>query len=484
MDWSLAIVALTLLGVAAISRQLSGTPVTPTMVFVAVGLLVGPEVLGEFDLESSSGTVRTLAEATLALVLFCDASRIDPKLLRGEAGVPLRLLAIGLLVGPRVLDGVDLPSSSPTVQLLAEATLALVLFCDASRIDLGQLRREVGVPLRLLGIGLPLTIALGAVAAAAIFGQITLPEAIILAIVLAPTDAALGQAVVTEPRIPPRIRQGLNVESGLNDGICVPLLFAAVAVADVESEISGGRSAATLLLEEIGYGIVGGVVAGLLVAAIVIHAGRRDLIAPEWRQVIPAAGAALAYGIAVALHGSGFIAAFVAGMVFRMALRRDPGDLNELSEDVGNVLNAVTFVLFGAILLGPALGELSWELALYAVLSLTVIRMVPVAIAMLGSRARPPTISFLGWFGPRGLASIVFALIVVEESQLPHEDLIVLAIYLTVGLSVFAHGLTAAPLADRYARWYGQHPRDKAPPMESAPADVTRVRGADRLRST
>ena len=173
-----------------------------------------------------------------------------------------------------------------------------MLFCDASRIDLGQLRREVGVPVRLLGIGLPLTIALGAVAAAAIFGELTVEEAVILAVVLAPTDAALGQAVVTEPRIPARIRQGLNVESGLNDGICVPLLFAAVAIADVESEISGGRSPATLLLEEIGYGVVGGVIGGLVVAAIVIHAGRRKLIDAAWRQVIPGAGAALAYGTA------------------------------------------------------------------------------------------------------------------------------------------------------------------------------------------
>jgi len=419
MEWSLAIVALTLLAVAAISARLYGTPVTPAMVFVAVGLLVGPEVLGGIDLESSSGTVRTLAEATLALVLFCDASRIDLKLLRGEAGVPLRLL----------------------------------------------------------GIGLPLTIALGAFAAAVIFDQLSVEEAAILAIVLAPTDAALGQAVVTEPRIPGRIRQGLNVESGLNDGICVPLLFAAVAVADVESEISGGRSPATLLLEEIGYGVVGGVVGGLAVAAIVIQAGRRDLIAGQWQQVIPAAGAALAYGTASALGGSGFIAAFVAGMTFRLALRRDPEEINDLSEQVGNVLNGVTFLLFGAILLGPALGELSWDLALYAVLSLTIARMLPVAIAMIGTRARPPTLGFLGWFGPRGLASIVFAVIVIEESNLPHEHLIVLAIYMTVGLSVFAHGLTASPLADRYARWFEQHPRDKPPPMESAPAEVTRARG-------
>ena len=420
MEWALAIVALTLLGVAAISQRLSGTPVTPAMVFVAVGLLVGPEVLGEIDLESSSGTVRTLAEATLALVLFCDASRIH----------------------------------------------------------LGELRREVGVPVRLLGIGLPLTIILGAAAAAGIFGQLSIEEALILAIVLAPTDAALGQAVVTEPRVPGKIRQGLNVESGLNDGICVPLLFAAVALADVESEISEGRNAATLLLEEIGYGVVGGVIGGLVVAAILIQAGRRNLIAGQWRQVIPGAGAALAYGTASALGGSGFIAAFVAGLTFRLALGRDPGQVNDLSEDVGNVLNGVTFVLFGAILLGPALGELTWKLALYAVLSLTVVRMLPVAIAMLGTRARAPTLGFLGWFGPRGLASIVFAVIVVEESALAHEHLIVLAIYLTVGLSVLAHGLTASPLANRYARWYEQHPHDKPPPLESAATDVTRPRGA------
>ena len=419
MEWSLAIVALALLGVAAVSKRLSGTPVTTAMVFVAIGLLAGPEVLGGLDVEGSSSTVRTLAEATLALVLFCDASRID----------------------------------------------------------LRALRADVVEPVRLLGIGLPLTIAAGALAAAAIFDALSMEEAVILGVILAPTDAALGQAVVTEPRVPGRIRQALNVESGLNDGICVPLLFAAVAAADVESEISEGRSARALLFEEIGYGVIGGVIGGLVVAGIVIYAGRAHLIGHPWRQVIPAAGAALAYGTAAALGGSGFIAAFVAGMTFRLVLGRDPGHLNELSEEVGGVLNGVTFVFFGAILLGPALGDLNWELALYAVLSLTLVRMLPVAIAMLGTQARAPTLGFLGWFGPRGLASIVFAVIVIEESNLPHEHLIVLAVYLTVGLSVFAHGLSAAPLATRYAHWYEQHPRDKAPPMESAPTDVTRPRG-------
>ena len=420
MDWALAIIALILIAVATVSKRLSGSPVTPAILFVAIGILVGPKALGGIDISSTSSTVRTLAEATLALVLFADASRIDFR----------------------------------------------------------KLRREISVPLRLLGIGLPLTIALGALAAGAIFDVLTVWEAVILGVVLAPTDAALGQAVVTSPRVPGRIRQGLNIESGLNDGICVPLLFAAVAAADVQSHISEGRSGAELLLEEIGYGIVGGVVGGLLIAAVVLFAGRRDWIEGTWRQVIPAAGAALAYGTAVALHGSGFIAAFVAGLVFRAAIKRDPEDVNRLTEEVGGVLNGVTFILFGAILLGPALGEISWELALYAVLSLTIVRMLPVAIAMVGSHARVPTVGFLGWFGPRGLASIVFALIVIEESQLPHEQLLVVAVYLTVGLSVFAHGITAAPLANRYADWFKRHPRDTAQSMESVPTEVTRARGS------
>ncbi len=403
MDWSLTTVALALIAVAAVSKRLSGSPITPAIVFVSIGVLVGPKVLDEINIASTSSTERALAEATLALVLFSDASSID----------------------------------------------------------LRALRRGASVPLRLLGIGLPLTIALGALAAAVIFGELTFWEAVIVGVVLAPTDAALGQAVVTEPRVPTRIRQGLNVESGLNDGICVPLLFAAVAAADVQSGISGGRTGATLLFEEVGYGIVGGVVAALVIGAVVVYAGERDLIAGAWRQVIPAAGAVLAYGTASALDGSGFIAAFVAGMVFRAVINRDPGEMNRLTEEVGGVLSGVTFVVFGAILLGPALGELSWELALYAVLSLTVVRMVPVAIAMLDSHVRLPTLGFLAWFGPRGLASIVFAVIVIEDSQLPHEHLIVLAVYLTVGLSVFAHGLTAAPLADRYADWFERQQRGK-----------------------
>ncbi len=272
MEWSLAIIAVAVLAVASVSGRISGTSITPAILFAAIGILVGPKVLGEVDLSSSGSMVRTLAEATLALVLFSDASRIN----------------------------------------------------------LRELRRDANVPVRLLGIGLPLTIILGGLVAAAVFGQISIEEAVIIGVVLAPTDAALGQAVVTNQRVPARIRQGLNVESGLNDGICVPLLFIAVAAADVHSDLAGGRSASTLVFQEIGYGIVGGVAAGVLVAAIIRFAKPRKLIDGAWLQVIPAAGAALAYGIASGLDGSGFIAAFVAGGVFGGVLGRDPADVNRL----------------------------------------------------------------------------------------------------------------------------------------------------------
>ena len=415
-SWSLAIVAALLLGYAGLSRRLERTVLTAPMLFVGAGLLMGTEVLGWLDLGIDSGAVRALAEATLTLVLFADASRID----------------------------------------------------------LAALRREVALPARLLGIGLPLTIVAGTVIAALLFGQLLWPEALVLAIVLAPTDAALGQAVVTDPRLPSRIRQGLNVESGLNDGICVPLLFIALAIAEADEDAISAEHAVRLVFEEIGWGLLGGVVAGVVGAIVLRFAERRGLVAADWLQVIPLSAAALAYGIAAPLGGSGFIAAFVAGFVFGALYRSQGGEVTYLVDASGQVLNGVTFIVFGAVALGPALHLLDWRIALYAVLSLTVARMVPVALALLGLHPRWPTIAFVGWFGPRGLASIVFAVIVLEGSPLTHVDLVIATVFVTVALSVLAHGLTALPLTDRYARWYAERPRP--PEMESAPAHEHRWR--------
>ncbi len=388
----------------------------------------------------------------------------------------MAFVLIGLLVGPLVADGVTVSAASATLRTLAEATLAVVLFADASRIKLPVLKREYAVPLRLLGIGLPLTIALGTFVAAELLTNLNTAEALVLAIVVAPTDAALGQAVVTEPRLPSRIRQGLNVESGLNDGICVPLLLIALAVADVEDQAATAHHAWTIVAEEIGYGILGGVAAGVAAAAVVLW-HQRQLITAAWLQVIPLAGAVLAYGLAVGLGGSGFIAAFVAGAIFGALAPHESEEASRLNEEIGGVLGGVTFLIFGAVLLGPSLKDFTWQIVLYAVLSLTIIRLVPVTIAMARSRANWQTVAFLGWFGPRGLASIVFAIIAVESSHLTGANTILWAAYATIGLSVVAHGVSAAPLAIRYARWYEREARERPLTMEGVSAPHHRPRG-------
>jgi NhaP-type Na+/H+ or K+/H+ antiporter len=382
----------------------------------------------------------------------------------------------GFVFGKKGLDWVDPGTTSTEVRVLAEATLTLVLFADASRIDLRALRREYLVPARLLGIGLPLTILAGWAVAYGVFGELSAGEALLLAIILAPTDAALGQAVVTDRRLPSRIRQGLNVESGLNDGICVPLLFIALALSDAESQATSAHGAATLVVEAIGYGVLFGVVGGAAGAVLLRLARARDLAEAAWLQVLPVGIAAASYGLAAPLGGSGFIAAFVAGLVFGALRRRDDEEVTYLLEELGGLTNAVTFIVFGAAIVGPVLAGMTWKAGLYGVLSLTVVRVLPVALAFAGTKARPRTVAFLGWFGPRGLASIVFTVIVLEESHLPNVSTMATVVVFTIVLSVYAHGLTARPLAGRYARWYSAHPPDARPAMEAVQAEPQRWR--------
>ena len=414
----------------------------------------------------------TWAAPTIALVVLLYATfskRLD--------GTPLTsamvFTAAGLLLGSKTLDVVSLDPKHETVKLLAEATLAVVLFGDAARIDLRALRGEYRLPARLLGIGLPLTIVAGLLAALLLFGSVAWPEALVLAVVLAPTDAALGQTVVTLPSLPSRIRQGLNVESGLNDGICVPVFFAALAVATAEAGVTTDSHALKLLVEEIGYGALFGAVGGAVAALVLLFGVRHRLMESSWLQIVPAAGAVLCYTAAARVGGSGFIAAFIGGMIFGGMRRRVGGDVGHLIEELGALFGAATFVVFGAVLLEPALDDVTWAIAGYAVLSLTVVRAVPVAISLIGTRARPQTVLFIGWFGPRGLASIVFAILIVEnEGRLPHEALVNTTIFITVGLSVLAHGLSAAPLARRYAAWYAANQREEAGPEQGEVPEV------------
>jgi NhaP-type Na+/H+ or K+/H+ antiporter len=397
-------------------------------------------------------------------------------------------VALGLLVGNRVLDLVEVDTANQYIRLLAEATLTLVLFTDAVRINPGSLRRESVLPVRLLGVGLPLTIVAGTLVGLALFPQLNVWTAAALATILAPTDAALGLPVVTNKRLPSRIRQGLNVESGLNDGVCVPLLIIFLTIAQTEEGI-GHIEPLRVVLEEISFGVVGGIVAGALGALVLRSFAARGWMEGTWQQINALATPLLAYTVAAGLGGSGFIAAFVAGIVFGAVTGERAEHSTFLAEQSGELLNALTFLLFGAVLLGPALGELDWRVALYAVGSLTLVRMLPVALAMLGTGMRRVTVGFLGWFGPRGLASIVFVLILIEETQLPERSLMLTAVTWTVALSVYAHGLSAWPGANRYADWYSAHSPDHAVMPESVPVTEQRVRvpalrGNDRARPT
>jgi NhaP-type Na+/H+ or K+/H+ antiporter len=385
-------------------------------------------------------------------------------------------VTLGLLAGNQVVDLVDADTVAQFVRHLAEASLTLVLFTDAVRVNRGRLRHESALPSRLLGIGLPLTIVVGTLAALVLFPKLNLWTAAALATMLAPTDAALGLPVVTNPRLPSRIRQGLNVESGLNDGVCVPLLIIFLTIAQAEEGI-GHVGPVRVLTEEIGFGAVGGVAAGALGAWVFRTFGGRGWMEDTWQQISAVATPLLAYTLAAALGGSGFIAAFVAGIVFRIVAADHAREATFLAEQTGELLNAVTFLLFGAVLLGPALDDLDWKIALYAVASLTVVRMLPVALAMVGAGMRRVTVGFLGWFGPRGLASIVFVLILLEETDLPERSLMLTAVTWTVALSVYAHGLTAGPGATRYANWYHAHHEHHRVMPESASVAEQRTRG-------
>ena len=361
---------------------------------------------------------------------------------------------VGLLLGPDVLGLLNIDIESSTLRELAELTLALVLFTDASTIDLAGLRRDAGLVGRLLGIGLFLTIAAGGLVAWLVFPELPVATALLIGTILAPTDAALGLPVVANPAVPIRIRRVLNVESGLNDGIATPfvVLFISLATATGASEGTHVIEA----LEEIAIAIAAGVLVGSVGGILLLAADRRKLTSVLSRQIAAYALALGAYFVSLALGGNGFIAAFVAGLAFGGATRKGEEGAELFSETAGILLSIGVWVVFGAALVGSLiLNTQDLRPILYAILSLTVIRMAPVAIALLGSRLTVPTVAFVGWFGPRGLASIVFgilALDALQESGGP-TDLLAATVGWTVLLSVVAHGLTASPLAARYGRW-------------------------------
>jgi NhaP-type Na+/H+ or K+/H+ antiporter len=410
----------------------------------------------------------------IAVILIVYGTVSKPLDARGVTS-PMIFTAAGVCVGTSALKLVNISIESSAARRFCELALVFLLFSDSTRIDLGSLRRHLGWPSRLLLIGLPLTILAGLGAGVLVFPSLALVGALLLSTMVCSTDAALGQRVVADTSVPGRVRQALDVESGLNDGLAVP--FFLVAVDLTLARLSTGVTTAVVrnMVEQIGWGLVAGIGAGTLAGLLLRVADDRAWVEGQWRQILPIVAALLAYVSALRLGGSGFIAAFTGGMAFGYFSRQHGLRVTVLNEDVGAILAGATWVGFGALAVGMLLPHVTWQIAAYAALSLTLIRMVPVAIAMLGTGARLPTVAFMGWFGPRGLASIVFALIALDEG-IPDAQVLLTTVMVIVLLSVFLHGFSSVPLVAVYSRWYAAHSERHPDTSEAKPTIMPRLR--------
>lgn len=374
------------------------------------------------------------------------ASRLEKSRFNGA----LVYVLVGFLCSNQVFGWVDIQIGGEGLKTLAELTLALVLFTDSANTNLVTLRRIEAIPIRLLLIGLPLTIVFGFGIGALFFEELGFFEIALLATMLAPTDAALGKAVVTNQAVPDSIRESLNVESGLNDGICVPVLlfFLALAVGDTESS-RAAELMATLSAQAIGIGGLVGVLGGWLGSRLVRSCSERQWVTGSWIQIPVIALALLCFATAQWLDGSGFIACFVAGLVFGGTRKHNKQAFLDAAEGIGDSMALVTWFAFGVAAVGLTWPHLDWRVIGYALSSLTFIRMMPVFISSIGLNLRWDTKLFMGWFGPRGLASIVFV-VLVQDEMLPGSTSLMTTVTWTILLSVLLHGLSANPLSRRY----------------------------------
>ena len=385
--------------------------------------------------------------AVLLLIYSAIAGRIERSLISG----PIVFTAAGFILGADVLGILRIHIDGEGLRLLAELTLAMVLFTDAANSDFTIVKRNLGLPERLLLVGLPMTIVLGFLVTAVVFPRLEILEMALLAVMLAPTDAALGKPVVTNPTVPAAMREALNLESGLNDGICVPIVVLLLGLA-VGTQIEGGTVAhvARVVVEAIGIGLIVGLALTWLTTVMLRFAEGRGWISEHWVEIPIVALAAACFAAAQALGGSGFIACFVGGLLLSGLGARHKQELLRGAEHMGEALALLTWVIFGGIVVARLIDRVTWSALLYAILSLTVIRMLPVFLCLIGTKTSVADKLFIGWFGPRGLATIVFAVLVLDE-KLPGNDTIMLAAGWTVLLSVIAHGVTANPLVRRMA---------------------------------
>lgn len=391
----------------------------------------------------------SIAVVTAGLLAY---SLLSGRLQGTVVTAPLVFILFGFAIGPGGGGIASIDPGHSAIHFIAEFTLILVLFTDAARIDLRDVKRDHNLPVRMLVIGLPLALISGAVIATLLFPQLSLWEAALLGALLAPTDAALGQSVVTAKIVPIRIRQAINIESGLNDGIALPAVLLLAALASTTGQPAEAGTWLRFGLLQVTMGPIVGVAIGFFGGRLIDLAAERGWAGNSFQGIGILALAVFTYVAAELIGGNGFIAAFVGGMVFGNSLRHPCEFLFEFMETEGQLLMLITFLVFGAALLPEGLAHLNPAILLYSLLSLTIVRMIPIALSLLGSGVRFPTVLFLGWFGPRGLASILFVLLILEQSAVPHREELLVITVVTVALSALLHGVTAAPLAKAYGR--------------------------------
>jgi len=393
--------------------------------------------------------------ALFVVVYSSVAGRIERSWISG----PIIFTLFGLLIGPFGFNLFSFETDRESVKALAELTLALVLFTDAANADIEVLKKTKALPIRLLLVGLPLTILVGFGVGALLVENLSLIGVALVATLLAPTDAALGKGVVTNEEVPPPVRQGLSVESGLNDGICVPILYVFLAMATGSTGEGGSWNLAMVLVaEEIGIGLAVGLVLTGLAAFLLKYGWQKNWLTHSWMQVPVVALALGCFAAAQWLGGSGFIAAFAGGFLFGILAKEEKEEFLLAAEGTGDTLALITWVIFGAAVVGKAMGHFTWQIWLYAVLSLTLIRMLPVYLSLTGMGVSTEGKLFMGWFGPRGLASVVFAVIVVD-ANVEHSSTIAATAVCTIMLSILAHGVTANPWASGLGKRFAKRQR-------------------------
>ena len=383
--------------------------------------------------------------AVFAFLYSLISSRLERTIFSGA----LVYVFVGFLCGQYCFGLVHIELEGETLKVFAELTLSLVLFIDSANTNLVTLRRIESIPLRLLLIGLPLTIALGFVISFFLLDGLLLFEFALLATMLAPTDAVLGKAVVTNKSVPESVRESLSLESGLNDGICVPVLLFFIALTGGETGLDEAAGlAVTLPLRAIGIGLLIGVAAGTIGSQLLRICHQRQWISGTWLQVPVISLALVSFSATEYLHGSGFIACFAGGIVFGALSKGQKQKYLEATETISDLMALMTWFVCGAAAIGLSWELIDWKIVFYAILSLTVIRMLPVYLCLLGLKLDTETKLFMGWFGPRGLASIVFMVIVVDE-HLPGGRILLATVTTTILFSVIFHGITANPWAQR-----------------------------------